>query len=305
MKKTILLCAIGAIAAISIGASGFVLAGNQEKEAQAAVGNYSTSASTYYNGITATSGEPLLGQLHDLITTTHSTYTSYSDCSNPTYVYATDGNPNDANYDYEFYSQANIASTWGAGAQGTWNREHVWCQSLASGLWGKSGGGSDMHHIRPVESGLNTARNNSPFGIVTPHNSSTAKYYEDTNNNNVAIGGYKTGDVFEPLDFVKGDVARIIMYLYTHYNTYSNVGGTTNGSGSSSFFGTLNITNIVYTSAGTADAAWDQLIDWHEADPVDAKETRRNEACAKYQGNRNPFIDNATYANAIWGRWNS
>ncbi|MFA6852421.1 MAG: endonuclease, partial [Bacilli bacterium] len=166
MKKTILLCAIGAIAAISIGASGFVLAGNQEKEAQAAVGNYSTSASTYYNGITATSGEPLLGQLHDLITTTHSTYTSYSDCSNPTYVYATDGNPNDANYDYEFYSQANIASTWGAGAQGTWNREHVWCQSLASGLWGESGGGSDMHHIRPVESGLNTARNNSPFGIV-------------------------------------------------------------------------------------------------------------------------------------------
>ena len=304
MKKSLLYFAIGALLVVSFGAGG-VFFTVQQKETNAAVGNYSTNASTYYNGITATSGESLLGQLHDLITTTHGTYTTYDDCKNPTYVYATDGNPNDANYDYEFYSQANIASTWGAGAQGTWNREHVWCQSLTiyntKQLWGESGGGSDMHHIRPVESGLNSARSNSPFGIVTPHNSSTAKYYEDTNNINVAIGGYKTGDVFEPLDFVKGDVARIVMYLYTHYNTYSNIGGTTNGSGNSSYFGTLPITNIIYTSLGTEAAAWDLLIDWHTSDPVDAKETRRNEACAKYQGNRNPFIDNASYANAIWG----
>lgn len=304
MKKSLLYCAIGALLAVSFGAGGVFLT-VQDKETNAAVGNYSTNSSTYYNGVTATSGEPLLGQLHDLITTTHQTYTTYDDCKSPTYVYATDGNPSDANYDYEFYSQANIASTWGAGAQGTWNREHVWCQSLTiyntTQLWGESGGGSDMHHIRPVESGLNSLRNNSPYGIVALHNSSTEAYYEDSDNINVALGGWKANDTFEPLDFVKGDVARIVMYLYTHYNTYSNVGGTTNGSGSSSYFGTLPITNIVYTSLGTEAAAWDLLIDWHTTDPVDAKETRRNEACAKYQGNRNPFIDNASYANAIWG----
>lgn len=304
MKKSLLYCAIGALLAVSFGAGGLFLT-VQEKETAAAVGNYSTNASTYYNGITATSGESLLGQLHDLITTTHGTYTTYDDCKNPTYVYATDGNPSDANYDYEFYSQANIGSAWGAGAQGTWNREHVWCQSLTIyntvQLWGESGGGSDLHHLRPVESGLNSTRNNSPYGLVASHTSSTEVYYEDANNINVALAGWKANDTFEPLDFVKGDVARILMYTYAHYNTYSNLSGTTNGSGNSSFFGTLPITNIVYTSLGTETAAWDLLMDWHTTDPVDAKETRRNEACAKYQGNRNPFIDNASYANAIWG----
>jgi len=305
MKKTTLIGVISAIAAITFGGSGLLLVDNYSKETQAAVGNYSTSASTYYNGITATSGTELLGQLHDLITTTHQTFTTYDDCKNPTYVYATDGNPSDSNYDYEFYSQANIGSAWGAGAQGTWNREHVWCQSLtiynSVQLWGETGGGSDLHHLRPVESGLNSARNNSPYGLVSLHNSTTELYYEDSSNVNVALGGWKTGDVFEPLDAVKGDVARIIMYVYTHYNTYANVGGTTNGSGSSSYYGTLPVTNIVNTTSGTEEAAWDLLLSWNTSDPVDARENRRNEACATYQGNRNPFIDNSTYADAIWG----
>ena len=218
-----------------------------------------------------------------------------------TYVYTTDGNPSDANYNYEFYSQANIGIAWGSGAQGTWNREHVWCQSLTGELWGETGGGSDMHHIRPVESGLNSARGNNPFGIVSLHDSSTEKYYEDSLNVNVALGGWISDGTFEPLDTVKGDVARILMYLYTHYNSYTVIGGNTNGRGSTSYFGTITITNIVNTSLGTVDAAWDLLIDWHNDDPVDIKETRRNEACATYQGNRNPFIDNASYANAIWG----
>lgn len=300
MKKTLLIYALCALTTISFVASSFLLVNYQEKEAHAAVGNYSTNSATYYNGITASSGTALLGQLHDLIATTHYTYTTYDDAKSPIYIYATDGKPNDGNYVYEFYSQADIASTWGAGAQGTWNREHVWCQSLTLNLWGETGGGSDLHHIRPVESGLNSARNNSPYGLVTPHDASTEKYYEDASNINVALGGWKTGDTFEPLNAVKGDVARILMYLYTHYNTYSNVGGTTNGSGSSTFFGTLPITNIVNTSLGTETAAWNLLMDWHNADPVDAKEIRRNNASATYQGNRNPFIDNPSYANAIW-----
>ncbi|MDD4521268.1 MAG: endonuclease [Bacilli bacterium] len=301
MKNKQALRIFAALGAINFATSVFFLFNNQSTETQAAVGNYSTNSSTYYNGISATSGPALLGQLHDLITTTHYTYTTYADCSSPTYVYATDGNPSDANYNYEFYSQANIGIAWGSGAQGTWNREHVWCQSLTGELWGETGGGSDMHHIRPVESGLNSARGNNPFGIVSLHDSSTEKYYEDSLNVNVALGGWISDGTFEPLDTVKGDVARILMYLYTHYNSYTVIGGTTNGSGSTSYFGTITITNIVNTSLGTVDAAWDLLIDWHNDDPVDIKETRRNEACATYQGNRNPFIDNASYANAIWG----
>lgn len=225
------------------------------------------------------------------LATTHRTYTTYADCKNPVYVANTDS-------DYsgevmEFYSQTSIDASWGGGKQGTWNREHVWCKSLSNNVWDESYGGSDMHHIRPVESGLNSARNNSPYGEVS--SSAKALYYEDSNNSPVALGGHKENDVFEPLDNVKGDVARIIFYLYTHYNDYSNVGGTTNGRGRC---GDLSFSMIV---DGNEDEAIDTLLSWNELDPVSQQEEDRNEAVASYQGNRNPFIDHPEYAEYIWG----
>ena len=254
----------------------------------------SAASDSYYAGITATSGKQLLGQIHDLITKTHTKYTSYNDCSSPTIIKTTDAGSK-SGYVMEFYSQADIAGTWGSGNQGTWNREHVWPQSLSNGMWGKSNGGSDLHHIRPVETGLNSARGNNKFDEVS---GGKAVYYEDSNNKNVAIGGYVASGEFEPLDFVKGDVARIVMYVYTHYNTYSNVGGTTNGSGGE--FGTLKFSNVI--GAGSEDACIDLLLKWNREDPVDDIERNRNDAVYKIQGNRNPFIDHPEYADKIWGK---
>lgn len=261
-------------------------------QADAAVGSYDTDPLTYYEDITAASGVELLGELHDLLATTHRTYTTYADCKNPVYVANTDSDYNGEVT--EFYSQTSIDASWGGGKQGTWNREHVWCKSLSNDVWNESYGGSDMHHIRPVESGLNSARNNSPYGEVS--SSAKALYYEDANNNPVALGGHKENDVFEPLDNVKGDVARIIFYLYTHYNDYSNVGGTTNGSGRK--FGDLDFSFIV---DGSEEQAIETLLAWNELDPVSQQEEDRNEAVASYQGNRNPFIDHPEYADYIWG----
>ncbi len=257
----------------------------------------SDAAEGYYAPITATGGNALLGQVHDLITTTHRKYTSYNDCKNPTNVKKTDPGTS-SSYVMEFYSQADISASWGGGALGTWNREHVWCQSLSNGMWGQSGAGADMHHIRPVESGLNSTRGNNLFGEVSNREGNKV-YYRDKSKNNVALGGYSGGGKFEPLDNVKGDVARIVMYVYTHYNTASNVYGTTNGSGGGGYFGTLHFTNIV--SASNESAAIDLLLEWSRQDPVDAIETTRNEAVYKIQGNRNPFIDHPEYAEAIWG----
>lgn len=269
--------------------------------ADASVGSYSTSSSTYYSGITATSGANLLGQLHDLLCTTHKTFTTYDDCKTANYVYATDPGTS-SSYVRDFYTQKNIAKAWGSGATGTWNREHVWCQSLSSSLWGTTGGGSDLHHLRPTECTLNSTRNNNPYGVVASHTSSTMKYSKNTSSSQLYLGGYLSSGVFEPLDGVKGDVARILMYTYTHYTSYSKLtGASTNGSGSSSYYGSLDITKVVYTSTGTAAASWALLLKWNTADPVDSVETTRNNAAAKYQGNRNPFIDNSSYANAIWG----
>ena len=250
--------------------------------ADAAVGDY-------YSSVTATKGTALLGQLHDLITTTHTTYTTYNNCRD----YGTRTDPGlDGKGVLEFYTHETVMNF--SGTVGTWNREHVWCQSLSNGMWGTSGGGSDMHHIRPSEASLNSTRGNNKYGVAT--NGSEA-YSKTTSGAKSKLGGYVSGSTFEPLDNVKGDVARIVMYVYTHYNTYSNVGGTTNGKGGS--FGTLKFTNVM--SASNESAAISLLLEWNKKDPVDEIETYRNEEVFKLQGNRNPFIDNESYADAIWG----
>ena len=280
----------------------FNLSGSNFSFAYATSGSYETSKETYYENITATGRNSLLGQLHDLITTTHKTYTSYDDCKNVDYVYQTDPGTS-SSYVTDIYTQKDISKTWGSGAQGTWNREHVWCQSLSGGLWGESGGGGDIHHIRPDECSLNSTRGNKKYANVRQlyPSSYNSAYARNKSGSNTDLGGYYADNYFEPIDSAKGDIARIVMYVYTHYNTYSNVHGTTNGSGSTSYFGNIPITNIARGSTSGSDAAWALLLSWSELDPVSTKEITRNEAAASMTGCRNPFIDHPEYANAIWG----
>ena len=246
----------------------------------------------YYSKITATGGTQLLGQLHDLIVETHTTYTSYDDCKRygPTTDPALDGTSGAV---MEFYTHETIKKF--VGGVGDWNREHVWCQSLSNGLWGTGGGGSDLHHIRPSESGLNSTRGNNKYGYAK--DSGKEAWSRDNNKNNSKLGGWYIGNsIFEPLDNVKGDAARIVMYVYTHYNNASNVGGTKE---SAKTHGNLKFTNVI--SASNEAAAIQLLLEWNRLDPVDEIELYRNEAVYKIQGNRNPFIDNSSYAEAIWG----
>jgi endonuclease I len=42
------------------------------------------------------------------------------------------------------------------------------------------------------------------------------------------------------------------------------------------------------------------LVDWHEQDPVDARDVWRNEVVYDSQGNRNPFIDHPEWVRSIW-----
>ena len=282
-----------------------------------AIGNYSTDATSYYNGITATSGQRLAAQLHDLITSTHRYYTSYADNGANGYQkqtdrYYEDGSPV-SGYIYEFYSGVKWPDSWAPNAgdtSGGYNREHCWCQSNsvnASGkqMWGESGGGADMHHLRPVETRLNSTRSNNVYGEISARDSYKV-YAKLGTNTTYALGGYNNGGTFEPLDSKKGDVARIILYTYLHYNSYTNTTlfgsyGTTNGDGSSSYF-TSSLLSLTKTTNQTTEAkALEMLLEWNAEDPVDEIEQRRNEKVSVYQGNRNPFIDNSNYAEAIWG----
>ena len=312
IKSKLLIFLLGASLSIGIGISIDSNINNDVTPTYAAVGDYSTDASIYYQNITATSGKPLAGQLHDLITSTHRTYTTYDDNGKNGYQKETDryyenGSPVNG-YIYEFYSGVKWPNGWNSNAgntSGGYNREHVWCQSKSTGLWGTTGGGADMHHIRPSETRLNSARGNNPFGEIA-NRESHKTYAKFGNNATYALGGYVSGGTFEPLDNKKGDVARIVLYLYLHYNSYSVSSlfdgyASTNGNGSSSYFATtlMPLTNI--TANNTEEDALKMLLKWNSSDPVDDIERRRNDKVATYQGNRNPFIDNSNYAELIWG----
>lgn len=46
----------------------------------------------------------------------------------------------------------------------------------------------------------------------------------------------------------------------------------------------------------------DDLLRWHEEDPVSEREILRNQLIYTYQNNRNPFVDRPDLVVLIWGR---
>ena len=130
-------------------------------------------------------------ELRDLISTTHTTQITYGDLRYNTIARA-DASISDPSKIVLIYSRKEVSSTWDSGT--TWNREHVWPQSV--GWWGDAknsskNAGSDLHHVRPENPGVNSSRGNKAFGT-------------------------KQGQ-YLPVDEAKGDVARILFYMLVRY----------------------------------------------------------------------------------------
>ncbi|MFA5283529.1 MAG: endonuclease [Bacilli bacterium] len=224
----------------------------------------------------------LLYDVHELMGFSHRFYNSYTNLTTMTAI--TDADPDIPGNIILLYSRNSVYGGW---IPNCWNREHVWCQSLS--YWGtETGPGSDIHHLRPATSSLNSTRNNNPYGIVATHDSSTAFDTTDCWLGNDSL----SATVFEPANSIKGDIARILMYMYASYDTATNF--TTY-----SHDGSLSISSIV--SASSESAVWDMLVDWSESDPIDYSEIVRNNEAAKITGNRNAFVDHPEYGEAIWG----
>lgn len=237
---------------------------------------YYTGEYTYEN-LSQLSGSTLLYTLRELMTDTHDYYSTYTDCKN--YIVKTDcenGDGKSVNLIYTSYSSSN-SERWDNLNNG-WNREHVWPKSL--GGFDTTRAGSDLHHIRPSDANVNSARSNSKYGYVTNG------YTIYGNITGSLIGGtsdgptWQTSNTFEPVDNVKGDVARIILYMYARWGgEYSKCS---------------NVTNVFQSV--------DVLLEWCALDPVDTWEMGRNEVVAAIQGNRNVFIDYPELAWLIFDR---
>lgn len=174
-----------------------------------------------------------------------------------------------------FYCRDEVDAKWDSGA--TWNREHVYCKSIGGFDYEKDAVGYDIHHVRPSDTVVNSTRNNSPYGVVQ-HTSKTEVYARYTAEKSLA--GWSQNDVYEPLDCVKGDVARICFYVAVTY--YMKCGG-------------IELSKIV------DDKTFATILEWNRMDPVDEYEALRNNVGYDIQGNRNIFIDYPELADIIWG----
>ena len=238
---------------------------------------------TYYNTIDFTqTGNTLKTALSNLITATHTTKISYS----PgvwNALQAADLNPNNASEVLLLYGfndtdaiykndridlVGNICS--GTCPTGSWNREHVYAKSLGTpvlvdgGSGASSDAGEDAHHIRAADVTFNADRGN--------------RLYADGEGDAGNVGIY-----WYPGDEWKGDVARMMMYMYLRYPTQCLA--TNVGSGATTY--NVDMPNI--------------FLEWNEEDPVSQFEKTRNNVLQGIQGNRNPFIDNPYLATIIWG----
>ena len=275
---------------------------NNQKTPVVQYTDVATYKASYYDSVVGKEGDALLEGLATLSNTKHRYYTRYDEIWGAT-CYSDADPQNPTTNIIDFYTQKSISNAYDTS---TWNREHVWCQINSDGLYGTvtastQNAGTDIHHIRPSIDNINSSRGDSYYGEVV---GGKARYYSFKNDSvsnatsSDTLYGYLNGEqgprgTFEPLDNVKGDAARIIMYMYMHYSNEVSANSKITG-------GTLKITNIIYTSEGTNQAAWDLLLEWNELDPVDELEENRNNYCASVTGLRNPFIDHPEFATIIW-----
>lgn len=162
-----------------------------------------------------------------------------------------------------------------------WNREHTWPKSHGFNS-DKSEPYTDCHHLRASESKINIAKSNNDFGELTEN-------YTESYGNKYGNG------VFEPNDDVKGDVARMLLYMVIRYGEYDS---TTFTIGDETCTANLELVDSTTTSISNGNgrlAKLSTILAWHYQDPVSDREIYRNNVVYMFQKNRNPFIDHPEY----------
>jgi len=162
------------------------------------------------------------------------------------------------------------------------NCEHTFPQSMGASEEPQK---SDMHHLFPCKSNVNSSRGNDPYGEIVDENTDT--WYRNDYSQSTVPTEYinefaekdnppnSNNEVFEPREDHKGDASRSMFYFFAMYNDVANI----------------NFWN----------EQRDVLLDWHYYDVVDEWELNRTWAIASHQENQpNPFILDSSLARRIW-----
>ncbi|MFC7357037.1 endonuclease [Jejudonia soesokkakensis] len=231
----------------------------------------------YYDNVDLTlTGQDLYFELQQKINIASNSY-NYGDVRDTFLI--TEENPDNTNdvlliYGFQDNSDCTTDRSRDKGAFGgsncEYNREHVFSRSNANPEMGNvsnstTGIGADPHNLRSSDQQMNNNRGSKKFASGSG------------NAGNVGSGNWYPGDEW------KGDVARMMMYMYTRYG--DRCLPSLNGTGATQ--GSTDMLQI--------------YLQWNADDPVSEYEDQRNPRTEIEYGNRNPFIDNPALATVIWG----
>lgn len=145
----------------------------------------------------------------------------------------------------------------------------------------------DLHNIIPANPAARDARAElifaDPLGDVVFAGKGWAS-------GSAGVGGGIVCDAFCPPPGLKGDMARILMYMAVLYPSPLWRGSAM----------VMMVDSPDYPPIFT-DYATELLMRWHRADPPDEVELRRDAAIARRQGNSNPFVLYPVLAEYLWG----
>lgn len=147
--------------------------------------------SEYYGDAAGLYGDDLLVALRTILNDTVDMGT-YADAID--ILPESDRDPDNPDNMILVYTNRSVDHTWDSGT--TWNREHVWPQSLLdiSTNSGSSHVGADLHNLKPADPSENGSRG--------------SKFFDD----------FASTSSYEPRDAVKGDLARILFYMVIMYD---------------------------------------------------------------------------------------
>lgn len=164
------------------------------------------------------------------------------------------------------------------------NIEHA----VANSWWGgeKNDAYKDIHHLNPSDADANNRKSNYPLGKIAGE----PTWSNGVTNMGTPASGYGGGakSVFEPAEEFKGDFARAYFYVFTLYDDI-------NWEETPAYMYDL-------TSYPTLQPwAYEMLLEWAAADPVDDREAARNLSVASFQNNENPYVSIPGLAEYVWG----
>jgi endonuclease I len=224
----------------------------------------------YYDSALGKTGQELKAALHVIIRANHTPIRYERDSSNNVAaIKVLDEDSANTNNVWLLYAQRTEPKTNYGAETWSWNREHLWPNSMGiddgEPMWG------DLHNLRAEDLTLNSARGDKWYDVSDPNET---PYRNPAH----AEAPLCTADVnsWQPASGTVGDIARALFYMDVRYE---GDGGEAN----------LILTDVLsqITSATNLMGRLSTLLHWHYDDAVDDRERRRNDLVFGYQRNRN------------------